>query len=91
MEQVRAASYGVFNFGPTVDGDFVPALPGMLLLHGQFEHNIRVMVGHHTDEVRNHSPKVERSQMAHVTTIFSPVVIVLKTIGSYVHSPVRNK
>lgn len=32
-------------YGPVVDGSFLPALPGLLLLHGQFYHDISVMVG----------------------------------------------
>ena len=50
-QQVGAAVYGQFVYGPTVDGDFVPALPGELLLHGQYPKNLKVMVGHNADEV----------------------------------------
>lgn len=49
--QVGGAFYGSFVYGPTVDGDFVPALPGELLLHGQFDKSLRVMPGHNADEV----------------------------------------
>ena len=48
--QVANSSYGMFTYGPAVDGDFVPALPGELLLHGQFDKSLRVMPGHNTDE-----------------------------------------
>ena len=48
--QVANATYGGFVYGPAVDGDFVPALPGVLLLHGQYDKSLRVMVGHNTDE-----------------------------------------
>ena len=44
------SQYGGFSYGPTVDGDFVPKLPGELLLHGQFDKSVRVMVGHNADE-----------------------------------------
>jgi hypothetical protein len=37
--------------GPVVDGTFVPALPGKLLLQGAFDHGVKVMVGHNFDEV----------------------------------------
>lgn len=47
---VRGAPYGQFTVGPAVDGGYVPALPVQLLLHGQFDHNIRVMVGHNANE-----------------------------------------
>ncbi|KAF2233725.1 alpha/beta-hydrolase [Viridothelium virens] len=48
--QIANSSYGQFTYGPAVDGDFVPALPGVLLLHGQYDKSIRVMPGHNTDE-----------------------------------------
>ena len=49
--QVGGANYGSFVYGPAVDGDFVPALPGELLLHGQYAKDVKVMVGHNADEV----------------------------------------
>ena len=49
--QVGGSPYGGFTYAPAVDGDFVPALPGELLLHGQFDKRLRVMVGHNADEV----------------------------------------
>jgi carboxylesterase type B len=48
--QIAGSSYGGFTYGPVVDGDFVPALPGLLLLHGQFAKNIKIMVGHNSNE-----------------------------------------
>ena len=51
-QQVGAADYGQFVYGPTVDGDFVPTLPGVALLHGQFPKNLKIMVGHNANEVR---------------------------------------
>ncbi|KAJ5606617.1 hypothetical protein N7510_009398 [Penicillium lagena] len=42
--------YGSYTYGPVVDGTFVPALPGQLLLEGNFDHNLNVMVGHNADE-----------------------------------------
>ena len=47
---VGKSSYGTFTFGPTVDGKFVPALPSVLLLHGQFDSSVKVMVGHNLNE-----------------------------------------
>lgn len=44
------AKYGNFVYGPVVDGTFVPALPGQLLLEGNFDRNLNVMVGHNADE-----------------------------------------
>lgn len=50
-QQIANAKYGQYVYGPSVDGDFVPALPGILLLHGQFAKDLNVMVGHNADEV----------------------------------------
>ncbi|KAG4438276.1 hypothetical protein IFR05_006258 [Cadophora sp. M221] len=38
--------YGIFNFGPTVDGDFVTDLPGNLLADNKNHDGIPLMVGH---------------------------------------------
>ena len=50
LAQVANSTYGTFSYGPVVDGDFVPALPGQLLDRGQFDKSLRVMVGHNADE-----------------------------------------
>jgi len=47
---VGTSPYGSFTYGPAVDGDFVPKLPGELLLHGQFDQSLKVMVGHNSAE-----------------------------------------
>jgi carboxylesterase type B len=47
---VGLSAYSSFSYGPTVDGGFVPKLPGELLLHGQFHKNVKVMVGHNLNE-----------------------------------------
>jgi carboxylesterase type B len=51
VKQVGASVYGWFVYGPAVDGDFVPALAGQLLQQGRFAKDLKVMVGHNTDEV----------------------------------------
>ena len=48
--QINPSPYGSYTYGPVVDGDFVPAMPGELLLHGQYDKNVRVMLGHNADE-----------------------------------------
>lgn len=48
---VGLAGYGGFTYGPVVDGDFQPALPGQLLAHGQFDKSVKIMVGHNANEV----------------------------------------
>ncbi|KIX00319.1 uncharacterized protein Z518_10458 [Rhinocladiella mackenziei CBS 650.93] len=54
--QVGLSVYGTFTYGPMVDGDFVPNLPGVLLSTGQFAKNITVMVGHNTQEAPGFTP-----------------------------------
>ncbi|KAI9694223.1 MAG: hypothetical protein M1820_009122 [Bogoriella megaspora] len=49
-QQISAASYGQFTYGPVVDGDFAPALPGQLLQRGQFDHSLRILSAHNTNE-----------------------------------------
>ncbi|KAI9866603.1 MAG: hypothetical protein M1813_001155 [Trichoglossum hirsutum] len=47
---VAKSPYGSFTFAPAVDGDFVPGLPGTLLLHGSFDRSVNVMVGYNAEE-----------------------------------------
>ncbi|KUL86015.1 hypothetical protein ZTR_06467 [Talaromyces verruculosus] len=42
--------FGTFTFGITVDGDYVPSLPGRLLQQGKFDKTVHVMTGHNGDE-----------------------------------------
>ena len=44
------APYGSNMYGPYVDGDFVPALPGQALLDRSFHSSIKVMVSHNALE-----------------------------------------
>lgn len=48
--QIARSTYGTFVYGPVVDGSFVPALPGKLLLQGSYDKSVRVMVGHNGNE-----------------------------------------
>ena len=48
--QVGSSPYGTFTYGPVVDGLFAPAPPGKLLLQGSYDHNLKVMLGHNSDE-----------------------------------------
>lgn len=41
---------GSFTFGPTVDGGYVPDLPGVLLLDGKFNDEVELMLGHNSNE-----------------------------------------
>lgn len=42
-------AYG--SVGPVVDGTYVPELPGQLLLKGAYHKEVKVMVGHNSNEV----------------------------------------
>lgn len=44
------SEWGSYTYGPVVDGEFVPNLPGKLLESGGFDHNVKVMVGHNANE-----------------------------------------
>lgn len=44
------SAYGLFTYGPVVDGLFTPALPGKLLLQGSYDKDLKIMVGHNADE-----------------------------------------
>lgn len=47
---VGAAEYGDFVFGPVLDGEPVPDLPGTLLLKGHFHHDLNIMVAYNSAE-----------------------------------------
>lgn len=47
---IRDAKRGSFMFGPTIDGDYVPDLPGVLLLKGQFDPGPTLLIGHTSSE-----------------------------------------
>ncbi|KAL8674755.1 MAG: hypothetical protein Q9168_000839 [Polycauliona sp. 1 TL-2023] len=50
IQQVGASAYGLFTYGPVVDGLFAPAIPGKLLLQGSFDRNLKLMLGYNADE-----------------------------------------
>ncbi|TVY41701.1 Carboxylesterase [Lachnellula subtilissima] len=47
---VGEAPYGDFTFNPVVDGSFAPALPGPLLLDGQYDKSLKIITGHNINE-----------------------------------------
>ena len=49
-QQIGASPYGLFTYGPVVDGLFTPALPGKLLLQGSFDRDLKLILGHNADE-----------------------------------------
>jgi len=75
---VGLANYGGFTYGPVVDGDFTPALPGQLLARGKFDKNVKVMVGHNANEVSE-------------TTALCIKMKSNTPVGSFVHSAIRQQ
>lgn len=50
QQVIYDSAYGLFTYGPVVDGNFVPLQPGQLLAQGRFAKDVRVMVGHNANE-----------------------------------------
>lgn len=50
IEIVAGSPYGTFTFAPSVDGAFIPALPGNLLAQGSFDKSVKIMTGFNADE-----------------------------------------
>ncbi|KAH7383656.1 Alpha/Beta hydrolase protein [Cadophora sp. MPI-SDFR-AT-0126] len=44
------SEYGSYPYGPVVDGVFVPDIPAKLLLSGQFDTSVEMMIGHNLNE-----------------------------------------
>ncbi|KAI9754980.1 MAG: hypothetical protein M4579_004454 [Chaenotheca gracillima] len=59
--QVGASAWGTFTYGPTVDGSFAPGLPGKLLLDGNYDKDLNIMVGHNADEGLDFSPPIAQT------------------------------
>lgn len=84
--QVGSSSYGGFTYGPVVDGNFVPDLPGQLLARGQYDTSLRLMLGHNADEgLLFTSPFIANNSdfRALVTTQF-PTLNVYSSIVDYI-------
>ncbi|KAL3421995.1 carboxylesterase family protein [Phlyctema vagabunda] len=47
---VGRSRYGLYTFGPTVDGEFVPALPGAVLAREGFNVSLGMMIGRNDQE-----------------------------------------
>lgn len=86
--QVLNSSYGGFVYGPAVDGDFTPALPGQLLARGQYDKNLRVMLGHNADEgLLFTDPLVQNnSALAVLLASFSPDIIAFPKQIDYIEN-----
>lgn len=44
------SAQGFFTYGPSVDGTYVPNLPQILLTEGKFNHDIKVLPAHNSEE-----------------------------------------
>ncbi|KPI36038.1 Lipase 1 [Cyphellophora attinorum] len=59
---IDTAPYGQFLLGPVVDGTFVPDLPGRLLLDGQFDKDLDIMLGQCFNEGGDYVEPVDISE-----------------------------
>lgn len=50
VQQISTAPYGTYPYGPTLDHSFVPGLPNELLLQRACANDVKIMVGHNSDE-----------------------------------------
>lgn len=58
--QIRSALHGTFLYVPVADGSYVPTLPGLSFLSGNFNENISMLLGHSENEcVLFAPPRVE--------------------------------
>jgi hypothetical protein len=78
---IQPALHGTFTYGPAVDGDFVPNLPGIQLKNGKFN-NVQVMLGHNS-----YRPFILSQLIASDEGfIFTPDIITNGQFNSYIAS-----
>ncbi|KAI8939663.1 hypothetical protein NX059_003420 [Plenodomus lindquistii] len=65
------AAWGTYVYGPVVDGNFAPQLPGQLLAQGRFDKDVRVLVGHNSAEGTYFTPPSVRSDATLLTQLRS--------------------
>lgn len=91
---IAQSIYGTFTFGPAVDGLFVPALPGELLLHGQFDSSVDLLIGHNANEALLFTPPSVTNNSAfhtYLTTILPSVSdAALDYIENVLYPPIFN-
>lgn len=76
--------YGSFTFAPTVDGSFVPALPGKLILQGSYDHNLKLIVGHNFNETAYFVNPTELTQADQVAGIRSELPDAQPSVVDYI-------
>ncbi|KAJ6114262.1 hypothetical protein N7486_000040 [Penicillium sp. IBT 16267x] len=86
--------WGDFTYTPVVDGSFVPALPGQLLMEGKFDHNLTVMSGHNTNEGIEFTPpaSVLSSALPEQLKVYYPFITqsVVDYVTQVLYPPVYN-
>ncbi|MCJ1367175.1 hypothetical protein MMC16_006307 [Acarospora aff. strigata] len=84
--QVGRSRYGVFDYGPVVDGLFVPALPGKLLLQGSFDKSVKVMVGHNANEGLVFTPPFVTTTAAYTSFLRANLPNIAPQVLNYVQN-----
>ena len=83
-KQIGGASYGAYIYGPVVDGNFVPALPPLLLNQGTFAKNVKVMVGHNADEGPLFTPPYVTNDTALLAYLDSAYPTIQPAVAQYI-------
>jgi len=55
---IYGGPYGSFTYGPSVDGGYVPDMPGALLQQGKFDKHVRILTGHNSNETVPFTPVI---------------------------------
>ncbi|KAH8648744.1 Alpha/Beta hydrolase protein [Tricladium varicosporioides] len=76
--------YGSFIFAPTVDGSFVPALPGKLLLQGSYDPDLKLIIGHNANETAYFVNPSALTQADEVASIHSELPDAQPSIVEYI-------
>ncbi|KAJ5638973.1 uncharacterized protein N7484_006835 [Penicillium longicatenatum] len=88
------SKWGDFTYTPVVDGTFVPALPGQLLMEGKFDHNLTVMSGHNTDEGLEFTPpaSILSSALPKMLKVYYPFITqdVIDYVTQVLYPPIYN-
>ncbi|TQN67818.1 Carboxylesterase patB, partial [Colletotrichum shisoi] len=71
---VSTAYWGGFGWGPTVDGDFVPDLPGLLLSQGRFDSSVAVLGAHNSDEGFIFASSLIEDEEDYVSLLLTPLL-----------------
>lgn len=84
--QIANSSYGLFTFGPVVDGLFAPAVPGKLLLQGSYDHNLKLMLGHNADEGLSFSSPYITNKSTFDEYVLKSFPTITTSVASYIEN-----